>query len=296
MSEYVYINGRFYRAGKARIPVNDRGFLYGDGVFETMRSYNGSVFMLSSHLNRLFHSLEVLKFYPVFDRSHIEDAVLKTLAKNRLTRGDAYIKIMVTRGDHSGALHFSSGSRLRVIIIAKKLKPYHGAIYSEGADIISSSIKRQASGDQAYKHKLMSYFDNLYEKDRAHSQGAFESIFLTRDKLVLEGSTTNIFMVKCSRVYTPALTQNILPGITRKVVLDLCRANRIRVWEKKLHYCDLINADEVFLTNSIVEVIPVRKIDVHRLESLVPGKITIKLMSMYGAQKNFTKEKEDINI
>lgn len=281
MSEYIYINGRFYRSGKAKVPVSDRGFLYGDGIFETMRSYSGSVFMLSSHLNRLFHSLKVLKFYPVFNKNHIKDAVLKTLVKNRLTREDAYIKIMVTRGDHRGGLHFNSGSRPRVIIIAKKLIPYNNAIYSEGVDIISSAILRQASGDQTHKHKLMSYFDNLYEKDRAHSQGAFESIFLTRDKLVLEGSTTNIFVVKRSRVYTPALTQNILPGITRKVVLDLCRENRIRVWEKKLHYRDLINADEAFLTNSIAEVIPVRKIDVHRLEGQIPGEITSRLMSLY---------------
>ncbi|HAJ95492.1 MAG TPA: branched-chain amino acid aminotransferase [Actinobacteria bacterium] len=296
MSEYIYIDGRFYRAGKARISVKDRGFLYGDGVFETMRSYSGSVLMLSSHLNRLFHSLKVLKFYPAFSRSCIEDAVLKTLVKNRLTRKDAYIKIMVTRGDHSGVLHFNSGSRPRVIIIAKKLISYNGAIYSEGVDIISSSIMRHASGDQTHKHKLMSYFDNLYEKDRAHSQGAFESIFLTRDKLILEGSTTNIFMVKHSRVYTPALTQNILPGITRRVVLDLCRGNHICVWEKKLHYRDLINADEVFLTNSIAEVIPVRKIDAYRLGSRVPGKTTAKLMSLLRDLKKFTKEKAGVNI
>jgi len=127
----------------------------------------------------------------------------------------------------------------------------------------------------------MSYFDNLYEKDRAHLQGAFESVFLTRDKLVLEGSTTNIFMIKRNTVYTPPLTQNVLPGITRKVVLDLCRLNRIKAWERKIHYHDLINADEAFLTNSIAEVIPVRKIDVHRLEGRIPGEITSRLMSLY---------------
>lgn len=296
MSEYVYIDGRFYRSGKARIPVNDRGFLYGDGIFETMRSYSGSVFMLSSHLDRLFHSLKILKFYPAFNRVHMEDAVLKTLAKNRLARKDAYVKIMVTRGDHSGVLHFNSDSKLRVVIIAKKLISYRDVIYSEGVDIISSSILRQTSGDQAYRHKLMSYFDNLYEKDRAHSQGAFESIFLTSNKLVLEGSTTNIFIVKSSRVHTPALIQNILPGITRRVVLDLCRANSMEVREKKLYYRDLINADEVFLTNSIAEVIPVRKIDTHRLKSRIPGEITTKLMGLYGTQRDLTKEKTGINI
>ncbi len=281
MFEYIYINGRFYRSGKASIPVNDRGFLYGDGVFETMRSYNGSVFMLSMHLDRLFHSLKALKFFPDFDRNQIVNMVSKTLAKNRLTRKDAYIKVMVTRGDHSGTLHFNPGSKLRVIIIAKSLVPYPRDIYSEGVDIISSSTSRQASGDQVHRHKLMSYFENLYEKDRAHLQGAFESVFLTRDKLVLEGSTTNIFMIKRNTVYTPPLTQNVLPGITRRVVLDLCRLNRIKVWEKKVHYRDLINADEAFLTNSIAAVVPVRKIDVHRLEGRIPGEITSRLMDLY---------------
>ncbi len=281
MFEYVYINGRFYRAEKASIPVSDRGFLYGDGVFETMRSYSGSIFMLSMHLDRLFHSLKALKFPPDFNRDQIVNMISKTLAKNRLARKDAYIKVMVTRGDHSGTLYFNPGSKLRVIIIAKSLVPYPRDVYSEGVDTISSSIYRQASGDQVHKHKLMSYFENLYEKDRAHLQGAFESVFLTRDKLVLEGSTTNIFMIKRNTVYTPPLTQNVLPGITRRVVLDLCRLNRIKVWEKKIHYRDLINADEAFLTNSIAEVIPVRKIDVHRLEGQVSGEITSRLMSLY---------------
>lgn len=284
MSGYIYIDGRFYRSGKAKVSVNDRGFLYGDGIFETMRSNSGSVFMLSDHLDRLFHSLRALKFYPAFNKEHIEDAVLKTLTKNRLTREDAYIKIMVTRGDHSGALYFDQESKLRVIIIAKKLKYSGSSIYPKGVDIISSSIVRQASGDQTYKHKLMSYFDNLYEKDRAYSQGAFESIFLTRDKLVLEGSTTNIFMVKRNRVYTPASNQNILPGIARKAVLALCGANRIKIREKKLYYRDLINADEIFLTNSISGVIPVRKVGVHSLSGHIPGKITMKLMEQYGSK------------
>ena len=187
MFEYIYINGRFYRSSKARISVNDRGFLYGDGIFETIRSYSGNVFMLSMHLDRLFHSLKMLKFSIDFGRSYMEDAISKTLAKNRLTKRDAYIKIIVTRGEHRGHLHFDPGNRSGIIIITRRLKPYPGDIYSKGVDIISSSIKRQALGDQVYTHKLMSYFENLYEKDRAYSQGAFESVFLTKDKIVLEG-------------------------------------------------------------------------------------------------------------
>jgi branched-chain amino acid aminotransferase len=281
MVDHVYINGRFYTSAKAKISIDDRGFLYGDGVFETMRSYKGKVFMLLMHLERLFHSLRALKFSPGFDQGMVIDALYKTIAKSGLAKIDSYIKVMVTRGKHSGALHFGEKGKCSLVIIARKLKPYPGKYYAGGVDIISSSIKRQDLGEQVYRHKLMNYFENLYEKDRAYSQGAFESVFLTRDKLVLEGTTTNIFMVKRSTVYSPPLTQNILGGITRKVILQLCQANRLRTWEKKIHYRDLINAHEVFLTNSIAGIIPVKKVDVHEIGNTIPGKITSRLSDLY---------------
>lgn len=281
MVDHIYINGRFYTSAKAKISIEDRGFLYGDGVFETMRSHKGNVFMLYMHLERLFHSLKVLRFNPGFDQRTVIDALYKTISKSGLAKKDAYIKVMVTRGKHSGALHFSQDAKCSLVIIAKNLKPYPGKYYTRGVDIISSSIKRHDLGEQVYRHKLMNYFENLYEKDRAYNQGAFESIFLTRDKLVLEGATANIFMVKRSTVYTPPLTQNILGGITRKIILELCRANRIRVWEKKIHYRDLINAHEAFLTNSIAGILPVKKVDVHEISRPIPGKITSRLSDLY---------------
>jgi branched-chain amino acid aminotransferase len=281
MADHVYINGRFHILSRAKISIEDRGFLYGDGVFETMRSHEGKIFMLFMHLDRLFHSLKVLKFRPGFDRRTVIDALYKTMDRSGLIKKDAYIKIMVTRGKHTGALHFGEGGKCSLVIITKKLKPYPEDYYTGGVDIVSSSIKRQDLGQQLYRYKLMNYFENLYEKDRAYSIGAFEPVFLTRDKLVMEGATSNIFMVKRSTVYTPPLTQNILDGITRKVILDLCRANRIKVRQKKIHYRDLINAHEAFLTNSIAGVIPVKKIDVHELGNDVPGKLTSRLSELY---------------
>jgi len=281
MADHVYIDGRYYRSSKARIPVSDRGFLYGDGVFETMRSYNGKVFMLYSHLDRLYHSLGVLRFSPDFNRAAVADALYRTLAKSGLAKKDAYIKIIVTRGEHGGQLHFDQGKRCSLIIIVKKLKPYPEKYYTGGVDIISSAISRQAQGYQVYRHKLVNYFENLYEKDRAHYHGAFESVFLTGDRLVLEGSTTNIFMVNRSTVLTPPLTQNILDGITRRLVLQLCRAGRIRIWERKIHYRDIINAHEVFLTNSVAGILPVRKIDSHMIGGQIPGHITSSLTDLY---------------
>ncbi len=284
MSEYVYINGRFYPAKRAKISVNDRGFLYGDGIFETMLSCRGRIFMLSMHMDRLFHSLRALKFNDFIDREGIEKAVYGAISKNRLSGKDGYIKIIVTRGEYSGKLDFSTGLRPSLIVIVRRLKPYPPEIYSDGVDIISSSVLRQPYGEQVYRHKLVSYFENIYEKDRANSRGAFESIFLTGDKLVLEGSTSNIFVGGRSTLYTPPVNQNILPGITREIVLELCRANGIGSREKKVHYSDLINAREVFTTSSIAGIVPVKKVNAHQLNTPVPGPLTSKISELYQAK------------
>ncbi len=281
MFEYVYINGRFYREKRAKISVNDRGFLYGDGLFETMICNRGRIFMFYAHMDRLFHSLRILKFNDFIDRKGIEKAVFKTLSKNKLDGKDAYIKIIITRGEYGGSLDFNTDREPSLIIIAKRLKPYPQEIYSDGVDIISSSVSRQSYGDQVYRHKLVSYFENIYEKDRADSRGAFESIFLTGNKLVLEGSTSNIFIVGRYALYTPSASQNILPGITRRVVLEICRANSIRIWEKKVHYRDLVNAYEVFITSSIAGIVPVKKVDSHQISTPVPGPLTSKISELY---------------
>jgi len=259
MFEYTYINGKLFLSGRAKIPVSDRGFVFGDGVFETLRSYRGNIFMFSRHLDRLFASLRALRFNYGFNKDHIREAVEKTLKKNRLQASDAYIKIIVTRGEHTGDFSFSGKYNASLIIITKKLQIPPPVLYSRGVDIVSSTIKRVSAGNPAYAHKLMNYFENLYAKNEALAKKAFEAFFLTADKLVLEGAVTNIFLVRGRTVYTPSLSLNILPGVTRSVVTGLCRENDIKVREKKIHYRDLIDATEVFLTNSIIEILPVKK-------------------------------------
>ena len=281
MFEYIYINGKLFLSGRAKIPVSDRGFAFGDGVFETLRSYRGNIFMFSRHLDRLFSSLRALRFNYDFDKEHIREAVEKTLKKNRLLESDAYIKIMVTRGEHLGDLSFSGKYNPSLIIITKKLQAPPPIFYSRGVDIISSTIRRTSIGNPAYKHKLMNYFENLYAKNEAFSKDAYEAFFLTADKLVLEGAVTNIFMVRNRTVYTPSLSQNILPGVTRSVVVDLCKDNNIKIREKKLHYRDLIDASEVFLTNSVIKILTVKKIDIHNISGSVPGDFTSRLINLY---------------
>ncbi|MCJ7665672.1 MAG: aminotransferase class IV [Actinobacteria bacterium] len=283
MFGYTYINGRFFLPGRAKIQVSDRGFTYGDGIFETMRSYSGNVFMFSRHLERLFRSMRELRYNYSFDADHIRKAVEMTLEKNRLLRSDAYIKIMVTRGEHRGDFSFSGRFRPSVIIVAKKPELPSHVSYLGGVDLVSSTITRSSLGNPVYVHKLINYFENLYAKNEAYLKGAYEAMFLTRDKLVLEGAATNIFIAGRRTVYTPPITQNILPGVTRSTVIKLCRDNGIRVREKKLHYRDLVEAAEVFLTNSIIEILPVKKIDVHYVKKPVPGDLTSSLIDLYGS-------------
>lgn len=281
MFEYTYINGRLLTPARAKIQVIDRGFAFGDGVFETLRSYRGDIFMFSQHLDRLFGSLRALRFNYGFDKDHIREAVEKTLKKNRLLKNDAYIKIMVTRGEHTGDLSFSGKYNASLIIITKKLQAPPPVFYSKGVDIVSSTIKRISTRNPAYTHKLMNYFENLYAKNEALLKNAYEALFLTDDKLVLEGAVTNIFIVRKDTVYTPSLSQNILPGVTRNAVIGLCRENDIKLREKKIHYRDLIDAKEVFLTNSVIEILPVKKVDIHNVSGPVPGDLTSRLVNLY---------------
>ncbi len=281
MFEYIYINGKLFLSARAKIPVTDRGFAFGDGVFETLRSYRGNIFMFSQHLERLFGSLRALRFNYGFNKKHIREAVEKTLRKNRLLKNDAYIKIMVTRGEHAGDFSFSGKYNASLIIITKKLQVPPPALYSRGVDIVSSTIKRISTRNPAYTHKLMNYFENLYAKNEAFLKNAYEAFFLTADKLVLEGAATNIFIVRNDTVYTPSLSQNILPGVTRSAVTGLCRENDIKVREKKIHYRDLIDAREVLLTNSVIEILPVKKINIHSVRGSVPGDITSRLVNLY---------------
>jgi branched-chain amino acid aminotransferase len=281
MMSYIFINGKLFIGSRAAIPVRDRGFLYGDGLFETLRSYKGFVFMLDPHLDRLFHSMKILKYDTSFDKEYIKDALKKTITRNGLSGKDAYLKIIVTRGIHRGELHFSGNFRANLIIIVDALNEYPEKDYTEGIKIISSSIRRSSLGNPLYSHKLLNYFENIFAKDEAHHNKAQEAIFLTGDHLVLEGASSNIFYVKRNTVYTPSLTQNILPGITRQTVIEICTENRIRVRQKEVHYRDIINADEVFKTSSIAGIVPVRKIDRLVVAGGVPGDITSRLLQLY---------------
>ncbi len=289
MCGYIFINGKMAADNRAMLSVKDRGFLYGDGLYETMKSYRGSVFMVADHIDRLLNSMRVLRYNLTFDKEYINEAIKKTIARNNLDRTDAFVKVIVTRGIHGAGLYFSSSYRPSLIVIAEKIASQDSVDYKEGVKIISSSIRRPSMGNPLYPHKLINYFENIYAKDEAQRNGAKEAIFLTKDHLVLEGASSNIFYVKGNTVFTPPLTQNILPGITRKAVIDLCRENRIRVRERKVYYGDFVKADEIFKTSSIAEIVPVKKVDRFECGKRIPGDITLRIMELYRNRVSYQK-------
>jgi branched-chain amino acid aminotransferase len=284
VTEFIFINNTYTDSKKALVGINsDCGFLFGDGLFETMRARNGNIPAFELHLDRLFSSMLQLRYNTdFFTPENIRTAVFKLLLKNNLLDMDAYIKIVVTRSSYGQKLIFDPKSKPGIIIFAKKLSGYPDDFYKTGINVFTSSIKRNALGNDIYRHKLINYFENVFAKNEAAANQAQEALFTTRDKVVLEGATSNLFAVKDGKVFTPVLTQNILPGITRHMVIDICSKNKIKFAEKRIHYYNLLEADEVFLTNSIMEIMPVKKVDSHAVGSgAAPGPLTIKILKLY---------------
>jgi D-amino acid aminotransferase len=283
MTEYIFINNTYTDSKKAAIVVDDSGLLFGDGLFETMRAYSGNIFAFDMHLDRLFSSMIQMSYNTdFFTPENIRSAAFKLLLKNNLLGSDAYVKIIVTRSSYRHKLIFDHESKPGLIIFAKKLTGYPDDYYKDGVNVFASAIKRNAVGNDIYRHKLINYFENVFAKNEARTNQAQEALFTTRDRVVLEGATSNLFAVKDDKVFTPPLTQNILPGITRRLVIDICRKNKIKFSEKRIHYYNLLEADEIFLTNSIMEIMPVKKVDSHILCSgAIPGPLTTRIHRLY---------------
>ena len=282
MAGLVYINGKYVRSGSAAVPIDNVGFLYGDGLFETIRSYGGKIHTLDRHLERLFFSLQVLKYNPHFSAEDVKSGISDLLTKNNLLKKDAVIKIIVTRNPYIERFKFDFWGKPDLIIIARKFKGYPDSYYENGMKLKSSSIKRNALGNDLYRFKMLDYFENIYAKNEAYDNGADEAVFLTKDRIILEGASSNIFIVKRNRVLTPSSNENILPGITRQIIIDICGQNRIRCSERKLHYYNIVEADEMFITNSVMEVMPVCKFDSYVIgDGMVPGPITQMLSRFY---------------
>jgi len=275
MAKKVFLNDNLIDFDQAHLSVAETGFLYGAGLFETMRSRNGIVFRLHDHLDRLFQSAGVLAIVHSYDKPYISDAVAKLLQANELT--EARLRLTLT----NGPLTDSEDQRKPTLLItAMEFRPYPAEYYKTGVLVILCPF-RQNTMDPTCGHKTTNYYPRLLALNLARQKQAVEAVWFTTDNRLAEGCVSNIFLVKNSVLYTPPIETPVLPGIARRTVQQLAQQQSIELVEKDLLIADVLEADEVFLTNVIMEVLPVIQVEKHTVGDGKVGPITTKIRERF---------------
>ncbi|MFH1458099.1 MAG: branched-chain-amino-acid transaminase [Candidatus Omnitrophota bacterium] len=282
----VYINGKFYDKKDAKISVFDHGLLYGDGVFEGIRSYNRLVFKLKEHMERLYESAQSIILKIPLTKEQMIKAVIATLKENQLK--DAYIRLVVTRGEGDLGLDPRKCiGRASVIIIADKITLYPEKFYREGLRIITVPTIRNLPEALNPQIKSLNYLNNILAKIEAVNAGFDEAIMLDSLGYVAECTGDNLFIVKRDHLYTPPQCMGTLRGITRDTVLEIARQDRIPAHEHVITRHEVFISDECFLTGTAAEIIPVVEVDGRIIGSGEPGKVTLRLIKKF---KEMTKK------
>jgi len=271
MLEKVFINDKLIDSDKAHISATDSGFLYGAGLFETMRSNNGVVFALKDHLDRLFSSAVALCIINPYDKEYLTDAIYKVLKANKLT--DARLRLTLTNGPMAET---EEQRKATLLITATKLQPYPGEYYKKGVMVILSA-SRQNTFEPTCGHKTTSYFSRMITLNIAHQKRAAEALWFTTDNRLAEGCVSNVFLVKDSVIYTPGIETPVLAGVARKAVCEIASTNSIKLVEKDLYIDDVLSADEIFLTNVIMQIMPVSRVEKHIVGDGKVGAMTERL-------------------
>ena len=279
----IYIDGEFRDKDDAKISVFDHGVLYGDGVFEGIRAYNGRVLALDEHLSRLRESAEAIFLTLPLPIKKIREAVLESVRVNGLK--DAYIRLVVTRGVGDLGLDMRKcRGRACLVIIADKIQLYPESVTSKGVDLIISSVRQRGADQLSPGIKSLNYLANIVAREQATRAGAQEAVLLNREGYVTECSGDNIFCVYGDEIFTPPIHAGILGGITRRLVINLCREKLgVEVAERLFTPFDLYRAHEVFLTGTGAEVLGVAKIDGRAIGDGLPGPTTRKIVDIFHA-------------
>jgi len=282
----VYINGKFYEKTQAKISVFDHGLLYGDGVFEGIRSYSRLVFKLKEHIDRLFESAQSIMLDIPLSKERLIKAVISTLKENGLK--DAYIRLIVTRGEGDLGLDpRKCRGNATIIIITDKIALYPEKFYKKGLKIITVPTVRNLPEALNPQIKSLNYLNNILAKIEALNAGSDEAIMLDSLGYVAECTGDNIFIVKRQHLYTPPQCMGTLRGITRDALLEIARGNRIPVHEHVITRHEVYISDECFLTGTAAEIIPVVMVDGRTIGAGIPGKLTLTLMKKF---KELTKK------
>ncbi len=275
MAEQVFLNDGLVDAGEAKISAFDGGFLYGAGLFETMRAGNGRVFRLDDHLDRLFQSAAVLAVNVDFDRAYVAEALSELLEANDLT--DARIRLTVTGGPMTLE---PEDRKCTLLITATKLAPYPDEYYQKGV-MVTLSAYRQNPMDPTHGHKTTSYYSRLLALQKAHTLGGAESLWFTVEGYLAEGCVSNVFLVRDGVLLTAPIETPVLPGVARKTICELALEHGLPLEERSLNLDDCLLADEMFLTNVIMQVMPISSIERHEIGEGKPGQITLMLRERF---------------
>lgn len=280
MSPKVYIGGKLYEKADAKVSVFDHGLLYGDGVFEGIRSYSGRVFRLKDHVDRLFASATAIHLQVPMSREAMAAAIVDTLAANKLT--NAYIRVIVTRGAGSLGLDPRKTSDPQVIIITDAISLYPEELYEHGLKIVTAATIRSHPNTVNPRVKSLNYLNNILAKMEGAKAGCLEALMLNHKGEVAECTGDNIFVVRKGEIHTPSVDSGILEGITREAVIDLAREAGYKVVERTMDRYDVYTADECFLTGTAAELIPVVECDDRPLGDGKPGPVFRDLRQRFG--------------
>ena len=274
----VWIDQKLYDSDKASISIFDRGFMYGDGVFETMRVCAGVVFMLDEHLVRLNRSMKSAWIRPPYSNSYLQSQIYRLLRANKLS--GAYVRLTVTRGEGRFGIEHKDALRPHVVIIAKEFNSYPDRMFNRG---ISARIVSMAQNEFSPLAgiKSLNFLNYIMARLEAQDAGADEAIILNTRGYVAESPTSNIFSVQGNRLVTPSVSSGALPGITRSLVISLAKRLGLKVTEKLLTRRELMDSDEIFLTNTLAEILPVTKVNRRKIGSGAPGPVTGLLRLSY---------------
>jgi len=275
----IYVDGRLYGKDDARISVFDHGFLYGDGVFEGIRVYDGCVFRLKEHLHRLYASAKTLTLEIPLTYEEMRQAVLDTVAANEAR--DAYIRLVVSRGPGDLGIDPANCVKPTVVIIVGGIKLYPPELHEKGVTLITSSLRRIPLDSLDPRIKSLNYMNNILAKIEAKRAGAHEAVLLNHQGMIAECSADNLFLVTRGVLQTPDLIHGALPGITRACVLELAASLGIPAVQCALAMHDVYNADEAFVTGTGAEVVAAVSADGRKIGDGRPGPITHKLVEAF---------------
>lgn len=275
----IYCDGKFVDSSDAKISVFDHGFLYGDGVFEGIRAYNGKVFRLKEHIDRLYESANAILLNIEISRKEMMDVVVETVRKNNLT--DAYIRLIISRGVGDLGLDPRKCPKSAIYCIAGSITLYPQSMYENGMEIVTASTRRNSADALSPRIKSLNYLNNIMAKIEANRAGVMEALMLNQEGYVCEATGDNIFLVKDGVLITPPVYAGILKGITRDAVLEVACNEGIKVREELFNLIDVYSADECFLTGTAAELIPIIGLDSRVVGDGKPGPIFKKLLTKF---------------